>query len=151
MELFLAVIVAISTVASAMFLFFQNTYKSELHITYYVHSIEKEVAVIVLEIYPSERPVRISKVKTKNAYIGDPGNQYDSSGRWFYDERFPPVSSETDVDLVIPPARNSSHPESLWLAIKPLSNQTSFIIELITPTILLPIKHKIKVLIKSEK
>lgn len=48
-------------------------------------------------------------------------------------------------------ARNSSQPESLWLAIKPLSNQTSFIIELITPTILLPIKHKIKVLIKSEK
>lgn len=150
MELFLAFIVAIATVASALFLFFQNMYKSELHITYWLHSELKDVSIIVLDIYPSERPVRISKAKVKDAYIRDPGSQFDDSGLWFYDENFPPVSSEIDVDLVIPPSRNSSKPESLWLAIKPLNDQTSFTITLITPNILLPIRHKIKVLIKSE-
>lgn len=151
MELFLSVVVAVSTVASAALLFLQNMYKSELHITYYVHSREKDVVIIVLEIYPSERPVKISKIKAKNAYIREPGTNFDRSGNWFYDEKFPPVSSEIDVDLVIPPSRNSSHPEVLWLAIKPLNSQSSFLISLITPTMLLPIKHKINVLTNSDR
>lgn len=150
MDLFLAFIVAVATVASALFLFFQNMYKSELHITYWLHSELKDVSIIVLNIYPSERPVRITKAKIKDAYIRDPGSQFDNSGRWFFDENLPFVSSEIDVDLVVPPSRNSSEPQSLWLAIKPLNDKTSFTITLITPTILLPIRHKIKVLIKNE-
>ena len=39
----------------------------------------------------------------------------------------------------------------MWLAIKPLNSQSSFLISLITPTMLLPIKHKINVLTNSDR